>query len=144
MTEAEEPGLLRGSVWEKMMCLEERRSLALGVMGLGDFPPVVLGMMVSGGGVKCIVSSLMPSPPLVCGSRISCHTNLPKGCFPFAQGSCFAWCVAICRQWPGDICWNADVCCQAKQRQEDLPKRGGRARVGSRAYWGQTAIMAYL
>lgn len=71
MTEAEEPGLLRGSVWEKMMCLEERRSLPLGVVGLGDFPPVVLGMMGSGGGVKCIVSSLVPSLPLICGSRIS-------------------------------------------------------------------------
>lgn len=53
MAAAEELGLRRGSVWEKMMCLEERRSLPLGVMGLGDFPPVVLGTMGCGGGVKC-------------------------------------------------------------------------------------------
>lgn len=64
MVAAEEPGLRRGSVWEKMMCLEERRSLPLGVMGLGDFPPVVLGTMGCGGGVKCPLSDAVPTPRL--------------------------------------------------------------------------------
>lgn len=64
MAAAEEPGLHRGSVWEKMMYLEERRSLPLGVMGLGDFPPVVLGTMGCGGGVKCPLSDAVPTPRL--------------------------------------------------------------------------------
>lgn len=66
MAATEEPGLRRGSVWEKMMCLEERRSLPLGVMGLGDFPPVVLGMMGCEGGVKCsLLSDATPHPSSV-------------------------------------------------------------------------------
>lgn len=59
MAATEEPG----SVWEKMMCLEER-SLPLGVMGLGDFPPMVLGTMGCGGGVKCPLSDAVPTPRL--------------------------------------------------------------------------------
>lgn len=56
--------------------------------------------------------------------------------FPLHRVLVLPRCVAICSQWPGDICWNADVCCQAKQMQEDLPEWGRRDRVGGRASWG--------
>lgn len=46
--------------------------------------------------------------------------------FLFEQVSYFAWYVTIFSQWPGGICWNAGVCCQGKQMQEDFPEVGWR------------------
>lgn len=33
--------------------------------------------------------------------------------------------------WPGDICWNAGVGCQAKQMQEDPPVVGEERKMGT-------------
>lgn len=60
--------------------------------------------------------------------------------FPFEQVY-FAEYVAIFPQWPGGMWWNAGVCCQAKQMQEDLPGGWGWRNL---LCWGLGRTKRYL